>query len=205
MTLFDITTAYGTFAQGGVVTEPYTVLEIRRPNGDVIYSRAKDPQEHVQGVPEETIAELNHMMNAVVESGTGRRAFLGFTPQAGKTGTNQSYRDAWFIGYTAHYVGGVWIGNDDGTRMLTLSRITLHRLSAATSSNGRNGLVSRLPRLRDHISSMKVVENPIFERNRISHSSTAPISTPAACANGLVLPARYFCRKPQVSICRKGQ
>lgn len=117
MTLFDITTAYGTFAQGGVVTTPYTVLEIRRPNGDVIYSRAKDPQERVQAVPEETIAQLNQMMNAVVESGTGRRALLGFTPQAGKTGTNQSYRDAWFIGYTAHYVTGVWFGNDDFTPM----------------------------------------------------------------------------------------
>lgn len=118
MTLFDITTAYGTFATGGVVIEPYTVLEIRRPNGDVIYSRAKEPtQERVQAIPEEKIAELNHMMNAVVESGTGRRALLGFTPQAGKTGTNQSYRDAWFIGYTAHYVTGVWYGNDDFTPM----------------------------------------------------------------------------------------
>lgn len=118
MTLFDLTTAYGTFATGGVVPEPYTVLEIRRPNGDVIYNRAKEPtKERVQAVPEEKIAELNHMMNAVVEAGTGRRAFLGFTPQAGKTGTNQSYRDAWFIGYTAHYVTGVWFGNDDFTPM----------------------------------------------------------------------------------------
>ncbi len=118
MTLFDITTAYGTFATGGVVLKPYTVLEIRRPNGDVIYSRAKEPpEERVQAVPEEKIAELNHMMNAVVESGTGRRALLGFTPQAGKTGTNQSYRDAWFIGFTAHYVTGVWYGNDDFTPM----------------------------------------------------------------------------------------
>jgi len=131
MTLFDITTAYGTFAQGGVVTTPYTVLEIRRPNGDVIYSRAKDPQaqERVQSVPEEKIAELNHMMNAVVESGTGRRALLGFTPQAGKTGTNQSYRDAWFIGFTAHNVTGVWYGNDDFTPM---NNVTGGLLPAAT-------------------------------------------------------------------------
>ncbi|TMJ39013.1 MAG: hypothetical protein E6G87_05275 [Alphaproteobacteria bacterium] len=130
MTLFDITTAYGTFATGGVVLKPYTVLEIRRPNGDVIYSRDKEPpEERVQAVPEEKIAELNHMMNAVVENGTGRRALLGFTPQAGKTGTNQAYRDAWFIGFTAHYVTGVWYGNDDFTPM---NKVTGGLVPAAT-------------------------------------------------------------------------
>jgi penicillin-binding protein 1A len=117
MTLLDLTTGYATFAQGGVVTKPYTIVEIRRPNGEVIYSRAQDNIPRIQAVPEEKVAELNHMMNAVVESGTGTRAFLGFTPQAGKTGTNQSYRDAWFIGFTAHYVTGVWFGNDDFTEM----------------------------------------------------------------------------------------
>jgi penicillin-binding protein 1A len=117
MTLLDLTTGYATFAQGGVVTKPYTVLDIRRPNGEVIYSRENDHIPRIQAVPEEKVAELNLMLNAVVESGTGTRAFLGFTPQAGKTGTNQSYRDAWFIGFTAHYVTGVWFGNDDFTEM----------------------------------------------------------------------------------------
>jgi penicillin-binding protein 1A len=117
MTLLDLTTGYATFAQGGVVTKPYTVLEIRRPNGEIIYSRAQDQIPRIQAVPEEKVAELNKMLNAVVESGTGTRAFLGFTPQAGKTGTNQSYRDAWFIGFTAHYVTGIWFGNDDFSEM----------------------------------------------------------------------------------------
>ena len=57
------------------------------------------------------------MLSAVVKSGTGRRADLCFTPQGGKTGTNQGYRDAWYIGYTGHYVTGVWYGNDDFTPM----------------------------------------------------------------------------------------
>jgi len=114
--LMDITTAYATFAGGGRLAAPYSVLEMRRPNGDVIYSREQAPPAP-QVVPEPLIADLNYMMHEVVVHGTGRRAFLGFTPQAGKTGTNQSYRDAWYIGYTANHVTGVWFGNDDFSEM----------------------------------------------------------------------------------------
>ena len=129
MTLFDLTTGYATFAAGGLVAKPYTVLEIRRPNGDVLYSRAMDTEPKTQAVNAEKIAELNSMLHAVVTSGTGRRAFLGFTPQGGKTGTNQSYRDAWFIGFTAHNVTGVWFGNDDFSEM---NKLTGGILPAAT-------------------------------------------------------------------------
>jgi penicillin-binding protein 1A len=129
MTLLDLTTGYAAFASGGLVAKPYTVLEVRRPNGDVLYSRAANPEARVRAVDEEKIAELNSMLNAVVTSGTGRRAFLGFTPQAGKTGTNQSYRDAWFIGFTAHNVTGVWFGNDDFSEM---NKLTGGILPAAT-------------------------------------------------------------------------
>jgi penicillin-binding protein 1A len=118
LSLLDLTTGYATFAAGGKVTAPYTILEIRRSNGDVIYDRARDPDAAPQQVfPEEKIAELNSMLKAVVKAGTGRKADLGFAPQGGKTGTNQSYRDAFFIGFTAHNVTGVWVGNDDFTAM----------------------------------------------------------------------------------------
>ena len=56
-------------------------------------------------------------MKEVVKHGTARKADLGFAPQGGKTGTNQAYRDAWYIGFTAHNVTGVWVGNDDFTPM----------------------------------------------------------------------------------------
>jgi penicillin-binding protein 1A len=128
VTLLDMTDAYVTFANGGKVVRPYTVLEIRRPNGDLIYSRPQGTQPP-QVVPPEKISELNVMMSEVVKQGTGRRAMLGFTPAAGKTGTNQSYRDAWFIGYTGHYVTGVWFGNDDFSEM---KRMTGGTLPAAT-------------------------------------------------------------------------
>src|SRR4029079_714958 len=67
------------------------------------------------------VGSMNHMMRAVVTDGTGRSAQFGDFEIAGKTGTSQDYRDAWFIGYTAHYIAGVWAGNDDNspTRKMT--------------------------------------------------------------------------------------
>jgi penicillin-binding protein 1A len=57
------------------------------------------------------------MLNSALVSGTGRRAALPLHPACGKTGTTQEFRDAWFVGYTAHYIGGVWVGNDDRRSM----------------------------------------------------------------------------------------
>ena len=81
----------------------------------MIAGKVAPPRE--RAFPEEKVAELNEMLNAVVTKGTGRRSFLGYAPQGGKTGTNQAYRDAWYIGFTGHYVTGVWFGNDDFTEM----------------------------------------------------------------------------------------
>ena len=118
LSLIDLTTGYISFASGGLAAQPYTVLEIRRSNGDVLYERDKDTGVTPHRVfPEDTVAELNTMLNAVVRQGTGKRADLAFEPTAGKTGTNQGYRDAWFIGFTGNNVAGVWLGNDDFTPM----------------------------------------------------------------------------------------
>lgn len=118
LSLMDLTTGYIPFASGGIPATPYAVLEIRRSNGDLLYAREEDATMAPRRVfPEEKVAELNTMMAAVVKSGTGRRADLGFAPQGGKTGTNQGYRDAWYIGYTGHHVAGIWYGNDDFTPM----------------------------------------------------------------------------------------
>jgi penicillin-binding protein 1A len=125
VTLMEMTTGYATFANSGRLATPHAVLEIRRPNGEVIYARARNAPRPRQVVPESTIADLNYMMSNVVMNGTGRRAQLGFTPQAGKTGTTQNYRDAWFIGYTAHLVTGVWFGNDDTSEMQKVTGGTL--------------------------------------------------------------------------------
>lgn len=117
LTLLDLTTGYATFAAGGKLATPYAVVEIRKPTGDVIYSRNSQSVPRPQMAPEEKISELNSMLNAVVKQGTARKADLGYAPQGGKTGTNQGYRDAWYVGFTAHNVTGVWVGNDDFTPM----------------------------------------------------------------------------------------
>ena len=113
VTVMDITTGYATFANGGRLAKPYAVLEIRRPNGDLLYSHERNAPEAEQVIDKNIIADLNYMLGQVVTAGTGRRSRLGFTPQGGKTGTTQAYRDAWFVGFTAHFVTGVWYGNDD--------------------------------------------------------------------------------------------
>ena len=116
VTVLDITGAYASFANGGYRVQPWTVQEIRRPDGGLLYSRADDPDaQPAKAFPEDRIAQLNRMLANVVTNGTGRRANLEFTPQAGKTGTTSAYRDAWFIGYTGHLVTGIWFGNDDYT------------------------------------------------------------------------------------------
>ena len=117
LTLLDLTTGYATFAAGGKKAKPYSVLEIRRPTGDIIYSRARSGVDAQQTLPYDKVADLNSMMAQVVKAGTARKADLLTEPQGGKTGTNQSYRDAWYVGFTAHNVTGVWVGNDDFSPM----------------------------------------------------------------------------------------
>ncbi len=129
VTVMDLTGAYAAFANGGRAVKPYATLEIRTSDGTLLYSRDRNSTDSLQAVNPVYIADLNYMMNQVVLSGTGRRAFLKTTPVAGKTGTTQGYRDAWFVGFTARHVTGVWFGNDDFTPM---KRVTGGRLPAQT-------------------------------------------------------------------------
>ena len=71
------------------------------------------------------VGALNDMLNAALVFGTGKGAAIPLHPACGKTGTAQDFRDAWFIGYTAHYVGGVWVGNDDRHAMKRVAGGTL--------------------------------------------------------------------------------
>jgi len=117
VTLVDMTTAYAVFANGGRSVYPHAVVEMRIGNGDVVWRFDRDAPPSTQIIPTPQLNDINDMLNNVVENGTGRRARLVNAKVAGKTGTTNAYRDAWFMGFTGNYVGGVWFGNDDYAQM----------------------------------------------------------------------------------------
>lgn len=111
VTLLDLASAYGAFASGGKLLEPHIVKRVRTGSGRVLYLRPREAARIV--VAARQVGAINDMLNSAMIAGTGKRAALLLHPACGKTGTAQEFRDAWFVGYTAHYVGGVWVGNDD--------------------------------------------------------------------------------------------
>jgi penicillin-binding protein 1A len=123
VTLIELTGAYGAFASGGRAIEPHLVKAIRTGSGRVLYRRPAPSGQTV--VDPRHVGALNDMLNAALIFGTGKGAAIPLHPACGKTGTAQDFRDAWFIGYTAHYVGGVWVGNDDRHAMKRVAGGTL--------------------------------------------------------------------------------
>src|SRR5438105_14493122 len=110
--LLELVSAYAPFANGGRGVLPYGIGEIRDTEGRQVYRRAGSGPGQV--VAPELAAAMSDMLAGVIGHGTGKSAALP-RPAAGKTGTTQEYRDAWFIGYTADLVAGVWLGNDDNS------------------------------------------------------------------------------------------
>ena len=112
--LLEMTGAYAAVANGGDAVLPHGIIEVRTTRGEVMYHREGSGPGRVIG--ETTVAELNDLLSGVIDRGTGRAARLD-RPAAGKTGTTNDSRDAWFIGFTPDLVTGVWIGNDDDSPM----------------------------------------------------------------------------------------
>ena len=112
--LFEFTRAYGAFANGGFVVQPYAVERVETSRGKVVYKAPKTKITHQLSM--NTAAEMTAMMKTVITHGTGRAANFG-KPAAGKTGTTDDNKDAYFMGYTPNIVAGVWVGNDDNTAL----------------------------------------------------------------------------------------
>jgi penicillin-binding protein 1A len=115
VTPLELTAAYVPFANGGQGVVPYGVVRIRTRLGKVLFTRHGNGPGEV--VSRDNLARMTGLMVEAVTTGTGRSARIVERPTAGKTGTTQDYRDAWFVGFTADLVCGVWIGNDDNAPM----------------------------------------------------------------------------------------
>jgi len=113
VTVLDHTGGYTMFANAGKAHTPHAVLEVRSGAGELIWRWDRDGKKPVQDIPPQVAFDMVNMMTKVVEEGTARRAILDGIRAAGKTGTTNAYRDAWFVGYTGNFVCGVWFGNDD--------------------------------------------------------------------------------------------
>ena len=113
VSLVELVGAYSPFANGGLGVSPHVVNKIRTVEGKVLYARAADQLGQV--IEPRNVAMMNIMMQETLLSGTAHKAELPGWMAAGKTGTSQDFRDAWFIGYTSNLVTGVWLGNDDNS------------------------------------------------------------------------------------------
>jgi penicillin-binding protein 1A len=109
----ELVSAYAAFANGGLAVSPHVVERIRNTDGKTLYSRSQQPLGRI--VDARYVGMMNTMLHEVLVSGTARAASLPGWQAAGKTGTSQDFRDAWFVGYTSRLVAGIWLGNDDNT------------------------------------------------------------------------------------------
>jgi penicillin-binding protein 1A len=111
--VLEHTVAFATFPNEGKTVAPHAILEVRTGSGETIWRWDRDGTKPKQTLPPQVARDMIFMMNKVVEEGTARRAILAGIKSAGKTGTTNAFRDAWFVGYTGNFVAGIWFGNDD--------------------------------------------------------------------------------------------
>lgn len=115
VTLMEITSAYSVFANGGTRAEPRSIQYIEDRNGELLFENEIKPK---RVIPASLAFVVTNLMKGVIENGTGRRAIRSGLkrPAAGKTGTTDDYKDAWFVGYTSRLATGVWVGFDDSQK-----------------------------------------------------------------------------------------
>ena len=169
ISLRDMVRAYGVFMTGGTRIDPYIVERISNSRGDILYERPSYDASQVY--PRRDAETMVAMLERVVTDGTGKRARLEGWQVAGKTGTSQESRDAWFIGFSAVRVGGVWVGNDDDTPMARVTGGGLpaslwHDMMAIAHEDlepealaGAGSLVTLSPQTRRRISFYRDVGN----------------------------------------------
>lgn len=118
VSLLELTGAFVPFTNGGYKPQIHLIRRITDTRGKVLYDIGNITAPRI--IKPQIVAMMNAMLEQTIATGTAKRANIG-RPAAGKTGTSQNFRDAWFIGYTVDYVTGVWFGNDNGRPMKRIS------------------------------------------------------------------------------------
>lgn len=191
--LFEFVRAYGAFANGGYVVQPYAIEKIEDSRGRVLYRAGKTKSTHQLSL--KTAAEMTAMMKTVIISGTGTGANIG-KPAAGKTGTTDDYKDAYFVGYTPDIVTGVWVGDDNNKKMGGLTggtvpaRIWKEVMTVATRDLGANDFDYPQIDLDNYTKSndgvIKIIgddENPSNEGKQVVAPTPVTTVTPEASSN----------------------
>ncbi|MGQ3676674.1 transglycosylase domain-containing protein [Xanthobacter sp. TB0139] len=145
VSVLELASAYVPFSNGGIGVIPHIIDTVTGPDGKILYHRQGTGPGRVMDV--HYAAMMNHMLAETLVTGTGKRASLPGWEAAGKTGTSQSYRDAWFVGYTAHLVTAVWLGNDDSspTKRASGSNLPAEIWSRYMQTAHKNVPVAELP------------------------------------------------------------
>ncbi|MCR4281852.1 MAG: penicillin-binding transpeptidase domain-containing protein, partial [Bauldia sp.] len=177
VTPLEMTAAFVPFSNGGRGVIPHVIDRIMTANGDMLYERSGGGPGQV--IDPMHVGMMNAMLRETLTSGTGRRAQLAGWPAAGKTGTSQDFRDAWFIGYTRVLTAGVWFGNDDNkpTRKASGSNLPAVAWNRFMSEALRGVQVADLPgsyRFRDP-ANFELVGAPV---------PSEPLPSPAVAAIG---------------------
>lgn len=193
----EMVSAYGVFANDGVRLEPTPIVKIVDKTGKVLYDRRKPQGKRVyDAVP---IRMLNHVMQGVVESGTGAAAAIPGRSIAGKTGTTSSHRDAWFVGYTPQLATLVWVGNDTPTVM---NGATGGGFCAPIWKKYMEKALEKLPAdtFPDRNDSQRLVMAPAATPNTL-RVATAPQAAPVVAPSrvALKLPYRLY-RQPLAQV-----
>ncbi|MDP3381992.1 MAG: penicillin-binding transpeptidase domain-containing protein, partial [Phenylobacterium sp.] len=154
VTPLQMAQAYAPFANGGFKAQGYGIERIRTADGRVLYDHNVDKPQRQAVIGSPALQYMNQMMRGVVTSGTGTAAQVPNYDLAGKTGTTNDYRDAWFVGYTGGFVAAVWVGKDDNTTMRRVSG------GAAPARIWRDFMGAALPRLNAQPIPGGVIEPP---------------------------------------------
>ena len=174
VSLIELVAAYAPFANGGSAIVPSVVERVRTATGKTLYLRTL--QDYGRIIEPRQVAMMNAMMRETLRIGTAQKAQLGSWPAAGKTGTSQDFRDAWFVGYTSHLITGVWIGNDDSspTRKATGGGLPVEIWSRVMKVAHQGIAVAALPGSGMSFAAPSIVTPGIASPSIASPSTTSP-------------------------------